>query len=32
LERDRFMWPRKHDSEVISIDAQQLSWLLYIRA
>lgn len=28
LERDRFMWPRRHESEVISIDAQQLHWLL----
>ena len=28
LERDRFVWPRRHESEVISIDAQQLAWLL----
>ena len=28
LEKDRFIWPRNHDDEVIIIDAQQLEWLL----
>ncbi len=28
LEQARFMWPRKHKAEVISIDGQQLAWLL----
>jgi transposase len=28
LERDRFKWPRRHDDEVIAIDAHQLEWLL----
>lgn len=28
LERDCFAWPRNHSDEVISIDAQQLEWLL----
>jgi transposase len=28
LEQDRFAWPRRHESEVIFIDAQQLEWLL----
>lgn len=28
LERDRFIWPRRDESEVICIDAQQLGWLL----
>lgn len=28
LEKNRFIWPRKHDEDVISIDAQQLDWLL----
>lgn len=28
LERDRFIWPRKHESEVVTIDGQQLEWLL----
>lgn len=28
LEKARFMWPRKHETEVISIDSQQLGWLL----
>lgn len=28
LERDKFPWPRKHSEEVVSISAEQLSWLL----
>lgn len=28
LEKDRFVWPRNHSDEVITIDAQQLEWLL----
>ncbi len=28
LERERFAWPRRHESEVIRIDRQQLEWLL----
>lgn len=28
LERERFIWPRKHESGVIRIDRQQLEWLL----
>ena len=28
LERDRFRWPRRHDEEVVTIDAQQFEWLL----
>ena len=28
LEQDRFRWPRKHDDNVITIDSQQLEWLL----
>jgi transposase len=28
LEKDRFIWPRRHDEDVIRIDAQQLEWLL----
>lgn len=28
LERDRYMWPKRHDEEVIRIDMQQLEWLL----
>lgn len=28
LERDRFIWPRNHDDEVVTIDMQQLEWLL----
>lgn len=28
LEKDQFSWPRRHDESVITIDAQQLEWLL----
>ena len=28
LERDKFAWPKRDRSEVISIDARQLEWLL----
>jgi len=28
LEKNRFVWPRQHNEEVISIDAQKLEWLL----
>lgn len=28
LEKDRFMWPKKDVDEVITIDVQQLEWLL----
>lgn len=28
LEKDKFAWPRRHDDEVIRIEAQQLEWLL----
>ena len=28
LEKDRFVWPRTHESGVITIDDQQLEWLL----
>lgn len=28
LEQEKFVWPRRDDSEVILIDAQQLEWLL----
>jgi transposase len=28
LEQDRFVWPRKHDEEVIEITGDQLRWLL----
>jgi transposase len=28
LEKDRFIWPRNHAEEVVTIDAQQLEWLL----
>ena len=28
LERDKFMWPKRHECEVVRIDAQQLEWLL----
>lgn len=28
LEKDRFAWPKNHDDEVVTIDAQQLGWLL----
>lgn len=28
LEKDKFMWPRKHEDGVIRIDMQQFEWLL----
>ncbi len=28
LEKDKFMWPRKHDMEIINWDKEQLNWLL----
>jgi transposase len=28
LEKDRFIWPRNHAEEVVTIDAQHLEWLL----
>lgn len=28
LERDKFIWPRRHECEAIRINAQQLEWLL----
>ena len=28
LEQDRFAWPKQHEMEVISIEAEQLEWLL----
>ena len=28
LEKDRFSWPRHLDGEVITLDGQQLNWLL----
>jgi transposase len=28
LERERFVWPKKHDWGTIQIDRQQLEWLL----
>lgn len=28
LEKDRFIWPRKLDDNVIQVDRQQLGWLL----
>jgi len=28
LERDKFKWPRKHDSNTISLSEEQLHWLL----
>lgn len=28
LEQDKFMWPRKHDNEVIHWNKEQLDWLL----
>lgn len=28
LEKDRFIWPRKMEEEVIQVDRQQLGWLL----
>ncbi len=28
LEQNRFIWPRKHDDEVIEITGEQLRWLL----
>ena len=28
LEKDKFMWPRKHESEIISWNKEQLNWLL----
>lgn len=28
LEKDKFMWPRKHDESVIHWNTEQLNWLL----
>lgn len=28
LEQDKFVWPKQHELEVISIEAQQFEWLL----
>ncbi len=28
LEKDKFMWPRKHENEIISWNKEQLNWLL----
>ena len=28
LEKDKFMWPKKHDESVIHWNKEQLSWLL----
>jgi transposase len=28
LEKDKFKWPKKHDSATINIDEEQLHWLL----
>jgi len=28
LERDKFKWPRKHDSNTVSISEEELHWLL----
>lgn len=28
LEQERFAWPRRHEDEVIRIDARELEWLL----
>lgn len=28
LEKDKFMWPRKHESETVNWNKEQLNWLL----
>ena len=28
LEKDKFIWPRKHDKEIINWNKEQLNWLL----
>jgi len=28
LEKAKFKWPRKHDSEIITLTGQQINWLL----